>query len=236
MKAFDFYEFAGILVPGAMTLTAIVLVFGFMRTTIFAPDLTVGDLGLFVVLAYAAGHLTQAIGNGVERLWWRAWQGMPSDWIRTRAHHLLGDTQLQSLPGKLASELNIHTTLDAQNLSARDWYSITRQVYAEVSAQSRNNRVDSFNGNYGLNRGIASALLIGLVLLLIVHGLAYWQIILALIVGIVVALYRVHRFGVLYARELFVQFLQLRKGERGAGDTSTRSVQKNSSGRKQPEP
>jgi hypothetical protein len=94
-------------------------------------------------------------------------------------------------------------------MSKRDWYSITRQVYAEVAARSSNSRVDIFNGNYGLTRGIASALLIGLVLLLIVHGFTYWQIILALLVGIGVALYRMHRFGILYARELFVQFLQL---------------------------
>ena len=55
MKAFDFYEFTGVLVPGAITIVAVLLLFPQSCTTFFPPDLTVGDLGLFVVLAYAGG-------------------------------------------------------------------------------------------------------------------------------------------------------------------------------------
>lgn len=210
MKTFDFYEFTGILVPGSITIVAILLLFPQLRTTFFPPDLTVGDLGLFVVLAYAAGHITQAVGNGVEWLLWRILGGMPTDWVRTRTHPLLAEEQIHALPAKLSSGLNIHiATIDATHPSSRAWYSITRQIYASVAAQSRNNRVDTFNGNYGLNRGIASALLIGLIILLFVHGLIYWQFVLLLLVSAGVALYRMYRFGVRYARELFVQFLQL---------------------------
>jgi hypothetical protein len=216
MKSFDFYEFAGILVPGAITLVAVSLIFPQMRITLFSPDLTVGDLGLFVVLSYAAGHLTQAVGNGVELVFWRLMQGMPTDWIRTREHHLLAEQQIQALQAKLSSELKVQTTIDAVNLSSGAWYSITRQIYAAVAAQSRNNRVDIFNGNYGLNRGIASALLIGFVLLLFVHGLVYWQIGLLILVSAGVALYRTYRFGVRYARELSVQFLQLPNNDGGS--------------------
>src|SRR6266571_6089003 len=213
MKTFDFYEFTGILVPGAITLVAILLVFPQIRTSLFSSDLTVGDLGLFVVLAYAAGHLTQAVGNGVEWVLWKVMQGMPTDWVRTRAHPLLAHAQIQTLQAKLSSELNIQTTIDEKTLSSGAWYNITRQIYAAVAAQSRNNRIDIFNGNYGLNRGIASALLIGLALLLLVHGPMYWQIALLILLSAGVALYRTYRFGIRYARELFVQFLQLPTSE-----------------------
>jgi hypothetical protein len=213
MKTFDFYEFTGILVPGAITIVAILLIFPQVRTSLFSSDLTVGDLGLFVVLAYAAGHLTQAVGNGVEWVLWRVMQGLPTDWVRTRTHPLLADTQIQALQAKLSSELNVQTTVDEKTLSAGAWFSITRQIYAATAAQSRNNRVDIFNGNYGLNRGIASALLIGLILFLFTHGFIYWQIILLILLSTGVALYRMYRFGIRYARELFVQFLQLPTGE-----------------------
>jgi hypothetical protein len=209
MKSFDFYEFSGILVPGSITIVAVLLLFPQSRTTFFPPDLTVGDLGLFVILAYAAGHLTQAVGNAVEWVLWKILGGMPTDWIRTRAHHLLADPQTQALQAKLSSELNIQTTIDAATLTSGAWFSITRQIYSAVAAQSRNNRVDIFNGNYGLNRGIAASLLVGIVLLLFVHGLMYWQIVLLILMSAGVALYRMYRFGVRYARELFVQFLQL---------------------------
>lgn len=225
MKTFDFYEFTGILVPGSITIVAILLLFPQLRTTFFPPDLTVGDLGLFVVLAYAAGHITRAVGNGVEWLLWRILGGMPTDWVRTRTHPLLAEEQIHALPAKLSSGLNIHiATIDATHPSSRAWYSITRQIYASIAAQSRNNRVDTFNGNYGLNRGIASALLIGLIILLFVHGLIYWQFVLLLLVSAGVALYRMYRFGVRYARELFVQFLQLPAN----GNATTASSDENS--------
>jgi hypothetical protein len=210
LKTFDFYEFTGILVPGSITMVAVLLLFPQSRTTFFPPDLTVGDLGLFVVLAYAAGHITQAVGNGVEWLLWRIVGGMPTDWVRTRTQSLLAEEQIQALQAKLPPALDVPiTTIDATHPSPKAWHSITRQIYADVAAHSRNGRVDTFNGNYGLNRGIASALLIGLVLLLLVYGLAYWQFALLLLFSAGVALYRTYRFGVRYARELFVQFLQI---------------------------
>lgn len=216
MKTFDFYEFTGILVPGAVTLVGVLLIYPQFHTTFFSSDISVGDLGLFVVLAYAAGHLTQAVGNGIAWLWWQAWQGMPTDWVRTRHHHLLAESQVRALQAKLSSELNEQTMIDAATLTSRSWYSLTRQIYAALAAQSRSSRVDMFNGNYGLNRGIASALLIGMGLLLFVHGFIYWQTILIILVSVGVALYRMHRFGVLYAREVFVQFLQLPESESSA--------------------
>jgi len=67
MRDFDFYEFVGILIPGAT------LVFGaallnlvdlpFVRTK---ESLSFGDLGATVVLSYVAGHLIQGIGNWFE--------------------------------------------------------------------------------------------------------------------------------------------------------------------------
>lgn len=85
---------------------------------------------------------------------------------------------------------------------------------------SANGWMDTFNGNYGLNRGIASALLIGLVLLLFVHGLVYWQFALLLLFSAGIALYRTYRFGVRYARELFVQFLQIHGGGDGTSPST----------------
>jgi len=156
--------------------------------------------------------------------------GMPTDWIRTRTHQLLAEEQIHALPAKLSSELNIHiTTIDATHPSSRAWYSLTRQIYAAVAAQSRNERVDTFNGNYGLNRGIASALLIGLILLLFVHGFIYWQFVLLLLISAGIALYRTYRFGVRYARELYIQFLQLPVN----GNTTTTSFDESSQVKKE---
>ena len=108
----------------------------------------------------------------------------------------------------------------ASNLAKYDkgqWYSITRQVYAAVSAAGRATRVDIFNGNYGLCRGIAAGFLALLVWSVIVNW-RLWQVEVGLVILISLAIYRMHRFGVRYARELFVRYLQL-------PDTTTTGVQ-----------
>ena len=52
----------------------------------------------------------------------------------------------------------------------------------------------------------------------------YWQIAFIILVSAGVALYRMHRFGVRYARELFVQFLQLPSDSGSAAATIAQSV------------
>jgi hypothetical protein len=77
-RAFDFYEYAGVLVPGAVLITGLLWLFPDGRALLSKEGITLGEFGLFVVIAYAVGQLVQAIGNGIEWVWWKAWGGMPS--------------------------------------------------------------------------------------------------------------------------------------------------------------
>jgi len=63
MKSLDQYEFTGILVPGVIALYGLARMFPETVGLVGEKDFSVGELGLFVVLAYAAGHLVQAIGK-----------------------------------------------------------------------------------------------------------------------------------------------------------------------------
>jgi len=211
IKTFDFYEFTGIIAPGAITLVGIILLFPEFKIIGISQSMTIGNLGIFIIFAYAAGHLTQAIGNAIEWLWWKAWGGMPSYWIFNKKASLLSDTQIKTLEEILPSKLSLKSTTDLNQPTEKDWYAITRQIYAAVSAHSRSARVDTFNGNYGLNRGIASALLL-VSILTIIQNPFFWKISLMIFGGTWIALYRMHRFAKHYARELFVQFLQLPNG------------------------
>jgi len=94
-----------------------------------------------------------------------------------------------------------------QDIDSGQWYSITRQVYGFVSAAGRAQRIDIFNGNYGLCRGVAAALLVSLAIVS-VKDWANWRAELLLLGLAALAIYRMHRFGVRYGRELFVQFIQ----------------------------
>ena len=212
MKTLNFYEFAGLIAPGAVTLFGIALLFPASRGALVGENLSVGEFGLFTILAFVAGHLIQAFGDVIEALWWKAWGGMPTDWVRSGKHKLIAEAQRQDLSTHLHGKLNQKGYPKLEEISSSDWSGITRQVYAAVAAQARSERVDRFNGNYGLNRGIAAALVI-ISALTFAFRPAHWPIGVLTFLGVGLALFRMHDFGKRYASELFVQFLQLPKAE-----------------------
>jgi ABC-type Fe3+ transport system permease subunit len=70
-RNFDFYEYAGIIIPGTVLVMALVWFFPEARALFSKEGVTLGELGLFIIIAYAAGQLVQAIGNGLE---WALWK------------------------------------------------------------------------------------------------------------------------------------------------------------------
>lgn len=227
MRQFDFYEFVGILSPGSVLLIGLSLLYPELRDVLISKDLSIGTLGMFVIFAYVAGHLIQTAGNGVESLLWRALGGMPSDWVRTEKHHLLSPDQVETLKGQLRPKLNLASDPDLASMEGRDWHALTRQVYAAVAAQGRSARVDTFNGNYALSRGLAAAL-ITLAVVIAIKDINQWATLLLVVAGAGLAIYRTYRFGRYYARELFVQFLQLPKAAE-MGSSSSASTPKDAS-------
>ena len=209
MKEFDFYGTVGVIAPGmVMVLGTVVLFFPSDGNALLAvANLSLGSLGVGLIVAYVAGQLLQAIGNGVEAVWWRLWGGMPTDWIRTGKHEIVAPAQRERVQSRVREVIS-DPSFVLSRVTAKNWYSITRQIYAAVAAANRSNRVDIFNGNYGLCRGIAAALLLLLAGAVVAHWWE-WNIELVLALLLALAVYRMHRFGVRYGRELFVQYLQL---------------------------
>ncbi|ABM57331.1 hypothetical protein [Verminephrobacter eiseniae] len=212
MRQLEFYEFTGILLPGAIAMAALVLLFPGWGLPTLVKDVSVGGLGIFIVLAYAAGHIVQAVGNLIEAVWWKCWGGMPTYWLRIKPARLLAAQQISQVEERLRKQPGL-ANFEIASSSASDWHAITHQIYAAVAGAGRTSRVDTFNGNYGLNRGLAAGLLVALALLP-TQASADWRLVVCLVVGTGLALYRMHRFARHYARELFVQFLQL--PERGS--------------------
>lgn len=211
MRKFDFYEFAGILVPGTLFLAGLVYFWPGVIATDSMDKISIGGLGLFTLLAYVSGHLIQAIGNWIEKIWWVACRGMPTDWIRSGKGTLLAPAQTQKLRGDLQHRLGLSLPENLKELSAGEWVGIVRQVYAAVAGAKRASRVDTFNGNYGLHRGLVAAAL----LLLIVSPMSDVTTSTSTVILVIVAAVgtsRMHLFGKHYARELFAQFLQLPAG------------------------
>jgi hypothetical protein len=205
MQKMSFYEQIGIVIPGSVLVFGLVLYYPALQLLTVKDGFSVGELGLFVLIAYAAGHLIAAIANALEGLFWGILGGMPSAWITRDPPALLSAQQVENLRSKLSTRLTI-TVDKLAGLDRKTWWPITRQIYADVAKNGRPDRIDAFNGNYGLNRGLASACLV-----LAVIALAHtdWWIGAGLCASAAIYAYRAYRFGVHYARELFLQFLVL---------------------------
>jgi hypothetical protein len=202
-RTFDFYEYAGFIIPGAVALMAVVWLFPESRTVFSKEGVTLGELGLFIIIAYAAGQLVQAIGNYLEWFWWKPRGGMPSG--RVLSGNLLSTEQHQRLLIALEPGLG---GADPSKLAEAQRRAIVREIYAEVLAAGKAARIDTFSGNYGLMRGLAAAFVLIFVLAILAGKGAV--VLGALVVLFLLALHRMHRYSQHYATELFIQFLALR--------------------------
>lgn len=206
-KNFDFYEFAGIVMPGAVLIFGLAQAETLIAQTIPLTDMSLGSLGVFLILAYAAGHLVQTLGGFLEKAWWYK-HGMPSDWILKDEFKLISSAQRSALASQLPAKLGLTEPVDFAMTKKSEWFGYVRQMYAAVAAKGRASRIDTFNGNYGLNRGLCVSLILVAIVALI-KAPSNWGTVILLLVGAALAALRMHRFGKHYARELLVQFLQL---------------------------
>jgi hypothetical protein len=202
-RTFDFYEYAGFIIPGAVLVMAIVWLFPDSRALFSKEGVTLGELGLFVIIAYAAGQLVQAIGNYLELLWWKPWGGIPTG--RVLSGKLLTAEQHQRLLDALRPALVGH---DPSNIPEAQHRAIVREVYAEVFTAGKAARIDTFSGSYGLMRGLAATFVVTFVLAIVAGKGA--TILGTLVLLFLLALHRMHRYSQHYATELFVQFLALK--------------------------
>jgi hypothetical protein len=209
-RNFDFYEYAGFIIPGAVLVMAIVWLFPESRAAFSKEGVTLGEFGLFVIVAYAAGQLVQAIGNYFEWLWWRLLGGMPSG--RVLSGKFLTGEQYRRLLEALRPALG---DVDPSNISKVQRRAIAREVYTHVLGAGKAARVDTFNGSYGLMRRLAAAFIV-LFVLAIVAGKGV-PVLGTLVVLFLLALHRMHRYSQHYATELFTQFLVMKSATTDSG-------------------
>ncbi len=71
MNKTEAYEFAGIIAPGAVTIFGLSRIYPEIGLLVKDDKISFGEFGLLLILAYVAGHLIQALGNLIEKIWWR---------------------------------------------------------------------------------------------------------------------------------------------------------------------
>jgi hypothetical protein len=207
-KGFDPYEIIGIIAPGTVIALLLAIELPLFRSLLGSEGLSIGDFGLFVLLAFVLGHLVQAVGNLIElALWGRS--GLPTNLVRSDGQTLLSPAQCATLAARVTAMEG--EAVDLATVARPAWRAITTRAYARVRAAGRAVRIDIANRTYGLCRGLVAALLLALLWCLYAHrdqpGLNV-----ALALTIAAAAWRMRRAGHHYARALFLEFIDLDGG------------------------
>ncbi|MEM9344913.1 MAG: hypothetical protein AAGA87_17900 [Pseudomonadota bacterium] len=162
--------------------------------------------GFFIVLSYALGQVAQGIGNTIEWAFWWPLGGLPSKRI------LDGETLTDQQTARLTASLKSHGIV-GEAFSAADAKAAIREMYARVKASGHAERIDKFNGIYGMLRSLASALIVTALGCAMSDSDLSAVILLALAAALI--LRRMHRFGWHYGRELAVVYLATQSSQLG---------------------
>lgn len=217
------YEQAGIIIPGAVLLVGLLFYFPDLNAVLGKDGVTLGEFGIFMLLAYAAGHLLAAVGNAIEAALWPLAGGLPSGWItRAGANPLLRPSQVDAVAAKVRSRLGCSVD-KIPGMDRSVWFPISREIYADVAKNGKPDRIDTFNGNYGLNRGLSAGML-GLAVIGFLEGRFIFGI--GFLVLACTYTFRAYRFGRHYGRELYLAFLVIPDVDRIKDEREGRSESK----------
>lgn len=203
---FDSYEFIGDITPGAVSLSGLLYIFPELKGYLQNTSGSLGNLGIFIIFAYVAGQLISAVGNFLESFWWIR-RGKPTGWVLNDNQKMLFPQQREELFRR------VHHMCPESNFlkggSKKKWFPITREMYAKLCQAKATERIDIFNRNYGLMRGLAASFLCFCVFYTLGSTNFDYKIFFFILCCAGISLYRMNRFAKLYALELFVQFLAL---------------------------
>lgn len=199
---FDPYEYIAIITPGSVVAAGVALLWPEARALLAVEGVSLGDLGLFLVAAFVAGHLVQGLGNLAEFILWAPFGGLPSRWLR-REGRLVAPAQRTTFLERVSTLCAVEAP---QDLPGHQFDGLIRQAYARLAAVGRTGRIDMFNRTYGLMRGLTAAFLLMAVWFLV----ARWpdpQYALVALGGALIAALRAWRFARYYSREIVVELL-----------------------------
>lgn len=207
MKDFSPYDILGVLTPGIALTVGIITLFPETAPVLNNKDYSLGDFGLVVLVSYVLGNLVAAFGNLLERLYWKLFGPRHTERIQQNDETVISKREVTALEEKLREAKMLSADEAITTLPAKAWLGLTRRMYGSLDAAGRTRRIEVFNTQFGMNRGIAASFLLLTILCLIHAGLQPWRIELILLACAGLALYRMHRFSRYYTAEVLRTFL-----------------------------
>lgn len=212
----DAYEYVGVAIPGAVMLFICLLIFPEFRSIIGRDGIQLGGLGLVLILSLAVGQMLQAIGTFIR---WMDYT-LPID----KSNSLLNEQQKFLEVGqwrRLVKALKKEFQVDLIKLNKTEWASIRLEMQSAVRGAGGGSKLDTFTRNGGLSRGLVSAYLVSIPLVLLFSELpktTQWQFVGGLLGCAVLAYCRMRRALNFYLHNLIVEFVRLTGKDAGPSD------------------
>lgn len=196
----SFYDFVGVLVPGITFLYCIHLILARVYNLVLLDFAKIGDSVVFIVLAYVTTQVVlHPIGNFFEKLYWRVWKGMPTSWLtKSSVEGFRGRRQLFRHNHQEKRERIIAKITATFKRTNNDDYGMT--VYRYLEQKNLSKRADIFNANHSLFRGLNAAFFLLSSISCFYHE---WFIAGIIFILLVFSFYRMDKFAVRYAEEIF---------------------------------
>ena len=195
-KEFSFYEFVGLIVPSVILLYSVQLLIFNGKGDHFFDSAKLGDSAIFIVISYGIGHILQFLGEKYARFIWKKYFGSePTQWLTTPNHQ-----------GKLLFYDDAFNTEVATRIKVKFPHTVGDYgplTYNYLFQNNKTARIDIFNGNYSLFRGLSiSFLTVALVSIFTLN----WFFAVIAIVLFVISGFGMVAFGRYYATEVFRTF------------------------------
>jgi hypothetical protein len=204
-RELSMYEIAGIMGPGIIFIIVIYILFPDLTSHLGNEPITIGLFGIILMLSYIVGHVVQAIGNILIKPFWKLIGDEPKYWIiNKKSKNLLNEKQTKLLKSRFENELEIQLPNDITEISKSDWDSYNRSIFVSVNKLDNTSQANVFLADFGLFRGLATALILGLLISIMLYGLEYWIYQVLTLLIICLSGYRMLQFAKYHIRELYL--------------------------------
>jgi hypothetical protein len=139
VRYFDAYEIIGVITPGVVVALLLTMEWPSFRTMLGEKGLSIGDFGLFILVAFVLGHLIQAVGNVLEPIIWFPF-GLPTNWVRGTNQNLVTPEQRKALE-KAVAEME-GTAQDISKITRHQWLAVTTRPAGRLRHAEHQRKVE----------------------------------------------------------------------------------------------
>jgi hypothetical protein len=206
MSSFDAYEYVGVIVPGALPTLAAALLFPELSSFFHSEGFALGDFGIFLIISFVVGHVVQMVGGLIERVEDSLGMGKADRALKNK-EKWFGEAQWMAFESFFADLV----PGNPPSIDKSNYDQAVRTVYAVVRSDGRADRVDAFNRNFGMCRGLVAGSLLTIALLLATSGFQNIHYAILIFGFLSVPLFvRMRRFSRLFISELVAQAVSVK--------------------------